>query len=132
MLYFLAVGVNAGEEVIGIEFDDAPPAQSLGPTGLASILVEGGLITHRPGVRRLPTPTGVLATGPAGDRAAARLPRPRGTLRAVRHGEPARGRDPIEVEQRESAQSTIATSYPTVICEPVRTMGEWHGRRPGI
>ncbi|MEU9378507.1 potassium/proton antiporter [Streptomyces sp. NPDC048255] len=63
LLVFLAVGVIAGEDVIGIEFDDAQLAQSLGTTGLAVILVEGGLSTHWPDVRRLLAPAGVLATG---------------------------------------------------------------------
>lgn len=62
LLLFLAVGVIAGEDVIGIEFDDAQLAQSLGTAGLAVILVEGGLSTHWPDVRRLLAPAGVLAT----------------------------------------------------------------------
>ncbi|MCX5124616.1 potassium/proton antiporter [Streptomyces sp. NBC_00347] len=62
LLLFLAVGVLAGEDVIGIEFDDAQLAQSLGTAGLAVILVEGGLSTHWPDVRRLLAPAGVLAT----------------------------------------------------------------------
>ncbi|MEV7556470.1 potassium/proton antiporter [Streptomyces sp. NPDC089795] len=62
LLLFLAVGVIAGEDVIGIEFDDAQLAQSLGTAGLAIILVEGGLSTHWPDVRRRLAPAGVLAT----------------------------------------------------------------------
>ncbi|MFD6969601.1 potassium/proton antiporter [Streptomyces sp. NPDC059949] len=62
LLFFLAVGVIAGEDVIGIEFDDAQLAQTLGTAGLAVILVEGGLSTHWPDVRRLLAPAGVLAT----------------------------------------------------------------------
>ncbi|MFJ9551307.1 potassium/proton antiporter [Streptomyces erythrochromogenes] len=62
LLLFLAVGVIAGEDVIGIEFDDAQLAQSLGTAGLAVILVEGGLSTHWPDVRRRLAPAGVLAT----------------------------------------------------------------------
>ncbi|WP_405419261.1 potassium/proton antiporter [Streptomyces erythrochromogenes] len=62
LLLFLAVGVIAGEDVIGIEFDDAQLAQSLGTAGLAVILVEGGLSTDWPDVRRLLAPAGVLAT----------------------------------------------------------------------
>ncbi|MET9323610.1 potassium/proton antiporter [Streptomyces sp. NPDC003038] len=63
LLFFLAVGVLAGEDVIGIEFDDAQLAQSLGTAGLAVILVEGGLTTQWADVRRLLAPAGVLATG---------------------------------------------------------------------
>ncbi|MEU8617367.1 potassium/proton antiporter [Streptomyces sp. NPDC048623] len=62
LLFFLAVGVIAGEDVVGIEFDDAQLAQSLGTAGLAVILVEGGLTTHWPDVRRVLAPAGVLAT----------------------------------------------------------------------
>ncbi|MFB7170577.1 potassium/proton antiporter [Streptomyces sp. NPDC056254] len=62
LLLFLAVGVIAGEDVIGIEFDDAQLAQSLGSAGLAVILVEGGLSTRWPDVRRRLAPAGVLAT----------------------------------------------------------------------
>lgn len=62
LLLFLAVGVIAGEDVIGIEFDDAQLAQSLGTAGLAVILVEGGLSTHWPDVRCRLAPAGVLAT----------------------------------------------------------------------
>lgn len=62
LLLFLAVGVIAGEDVIGIEFDDAQLAQSLGTAGLAVILVEGGLSTHWPDVRRRLAPAAVLAT----------------------------------------------------------------------
>ncbi|MFF9981214.1 MULTISPECIES: potassium/proton antiporter [Streptomyces] len=62
LLLFLAVGVIAGEDAIGIEFDDAQLAQSLGTAGLAVILVEGGLSTHWPDVKRRLAPAGVLAT----------------------------------------------------------------------
>lgn len=62
LLLFLALGVIAGEDVIGIEFDDAQIAQALGTAALAVILVEGGLTTQWSGVRRLLAPAGVLAT----------------------------------------------------------------------
>lgn len=62
LLLFLAVGVIVGEDVLGLEFDDAQLAQSLGTAGLAVILVEGGLTTHWPDVKRLLAPAGVLAT----------------------------------------------------------------------
>ncbi|MGP4090221.1 cation:proton antiporter domain-containing protein, partial [Streptomyces sp. KR55] len=62
LLFFLAVGVLAGEDVIGLEFDDAQLAQSLGTAALAVILVEGGLTTEWADVRSLLLPAGVLAT----------------------------------------------------------------------
>ncbi|MGW6455535.1 potassium/proton antiporter [Streptomyces sp. NPDC055078] len=62
LLLFLAVGVIAGEDVLGIEFDDAQLAQALGTAALAVILVEGGLTTRWSDVRRLLAPAGVLAT----------------------------------------------------------------------
>ncbi|NJP99115.1 potassium/proton antiporter [Streptomyces zingiberis] len=62
LLLFLAVGVLLGEDVIGLKFDDAALAQSLGTAALAVILVEGGLTTQWQGVRRLLLPAGVLAT----------------------------------------------------------------------
>ncbi|MGW0762925.1 potassium/proton antiporter [Streptomyces sp. NPDC002814] len=62
LLFFLAVGVLAGEDVIGLEFDDAQLAQSLGTAALAVILVEGGLSTEWADVRSLLVPAGVLAT----------------------------------------------------------------------
>lgn len=62
LLLFLAVGVIVGEDVIGLDFDDAQLAQSLGTAGLAVILVEGGLTTQWSDVRRLLAPAGVLAT----------------------------------------------------------------------
>ncbi|MFI6942454.1 potassium/proton antiporter [Streptomyces sp. NPDC050418] len=62
LLLFLAVGVLVGEDVIGVDFDDARLAQNLGTLALAVILVEGGLTTRWPDVRRLLAPASVLAT----------------------------------------------------------------------
>ncbi|MDK1347707.1 potassium/proton antiporter [Streptomyces sp. 378] len=62
LLLFLAVGVIAGEDVIGLDFDDAQLAQSLGNAALAVILIEGGLSTQWADVKRLVAPAGVLAT----------------------------------------------------------------------
>ncbi|MFF6877423.1 MULTISPECIES: potassium/proton antiporter [unclassified Streptomyces] len=62
LLLFLAVGVIAGEDVIGLDFDDAQLAQSLGNAALAVILIEGGLSTRWADVKRLVAPAGVLAT----------------------------------------------------------------------
>ncbi|MFJ8190110.1 potassium/proton antiporter [Streptomyces sp. NPDC096094] len=63
LLLFLAVGVVAGEDGLGLEFDDAQLAQALGTAALAVILVDGGLTTRWSDVRRLLAPAGVLATG---------------------------------------------------------------------
>ncbi|MEU4259888.1 MULTISPECIES: potassium/proton antiporter [Streptomyces] len=62
LLLFLGVGVIIGEDVIGLDFDDAVLAQTLGTAALAIILVEGGLTTRWGDVRRLLLPAGVLAT----------------------------------------------------------------------
>ncbi len=62
LLLFLTVGVLLGEDVIGLDFDDAQLAQALGTAALAVILVEGGLTTQWSAVRRLLAPAAVLAT----------------------------------------------------------------------
>ncbi|MBT1093548.1 potassium/proton antiporter [Streptomyces sp. Tu102] len=62
LLLFLAVGVIAGEDGLGLEFDNAQLAQALGTAALAVILVEGGLTTQWSDIRRLLAPAGVLAT----------------------------------------------------------------------
>ncbi|RPK93661.1 potassium/proton antiporter [Streptomyces sp. ADI98-10] len=62
LLLFLAVGVITGEDVLGLEFDNAALAQSLGTAALAVILVEGGLTTQWSDIKRLLLPAGVLAT----------------------------------------------------------------------
>jgi cell volume regulation protein A len=62
LLLFLAVGVIAGEDGLGLDFDDAQLAQTLGTAALGVILVEGGLTTQWSDVRRLLAPAGVLAT----------------------------------------------------------------------
>ncbi|MEU5201858.1 MULTISPECIES: potassium/proton antiporter [Streptomyces] len=62
LLLFLAVGIVAGEDGLGLRFDDAQLAQALGTAALAVILVEGGLTTRWNDVRRLVAPAGVLAT----------------------------------------------------------------------
>jgi cell volume regulation protein A len=46
LLIYLAMGVVLGESVIGIGFDDAQTAHSLGFAALVVILTEGGLTTH--------------------------------------------------------------------------------------
>jgi len=62
LLLFLAVGVILGEDVLGIRFDDALLAQTLGTSALAIILVEGGLSTRWTDLRRLVAPSALLAT----------------------------------------------------------------------
>ncbi|MET8892888.1 potassium/proton antiporter [Streptomyces albogriseolus] len=62
LLLFLAVGIVAGEDGLGLRFDDVQLAQALGTAALAVILVEGGLTTQWSDVRRLVAPAGVLAT----------------------------------------------------------------------
>ncbi|GGX29613.1 K+/H+ antiporter [Streptomyces malachitofuscus] len=62
LLLFLAVGVVAGEDGLGLEFDDAQLAQALGTAALGLILVEGGLSTRWDDVRRQLAPASVLAT----------------------------------------------------------------------
>ncbi|MZE81097.1 potassium/proton antiporter [Streptomyces xinghaiensis] len=66
LLLFLAVGVIAGEDGLGLQFDDAQLAQALGTAALAVILVEGGLTTQWDDVKRLLAPAGVLATAGVG------------------------------------------------------------------
>ncbi|MEU3949666.1 potassium/proton antiporter [Streptomyces sp. NPDC029526] len=62
LLLFLAVGVIAGEDGIGLDFDNAQMAQALGTAALGLILIEGGLSTRWEDVRRQLAPAGVLAT----------------------------------------------------------------------
>jgi potassium/hydrogen antiporter len=62
LLLFLLLGVLLGEDVLGIDFDDAQLAQNIGTAALAVILIEGGLTTRWSDIRRLLAPAGVLAT----------------------------------------------------------------------
>ncbi|MEO3792423.1 potassium/proton antiporter [Nonomuraea sp. B10E15] len=62
LLLFLALGVLLGEDVLGIDFDDAGLAQTLGTSALAIILIEGGLSTRWSDLRRLVLPSALLAT----------------------------------------------------------------------
>lgn len=62
LLLFLGVGVLVGEAGIGLRFDDAQLAQSLGTAALGVILVEGGLTTRFSDIRKVLAPAGVLAT----------------------------------------------------------------------
>jgi cell volume regulation protein A len=62
LLLFLALGVVLGEDVLGIEFDDAQLAQNLGTAALAVILIEGGLTTNWSDIRPVVLPSAVLGT----------------------------------------------------------------------
>ncbi|MFI7451458.1 potassium/proton antiporter [Nonomuraea sp. NPDC049714] len=62
LLLFLAVGVLIGEDVLGLDFDDAQLAQTLGTCALALILIEGGLSTRWTDLRKLLAPSALLAT----------------------------------------------------------------------
>jgi cell volume regulation protein A len=62
LLLFLGLGVLLGEDVLGIQFDDARLAQSLGTSALAVILIEGGLTTRWTDIRRSMAPAAVLAS----------------------------------------------------------------------
>ncbi|NUR90524.1 MAG: potassium/proton antiporter, partial [Nonomuraea sp.] len=62
LLLFLALGVVLGEDVLGIDFDDARLAQTLGTAALAIILIEGGLTTRWSDIRRLMVPSALLST----------------------------------------------------------------------
>lgn len=62
LLLFLALGVVLGEDVVGIQFNDAQLAQNLGTAALAIILVEGGLATRWEDIRPLLGRASALAT----------------------------------------------------------------------
>ena len=62
LLLYLALGIVLGEDVLGIDFDNAQVAQNLGSAALAVILVEGGLTTHWSDIRALLAPASLLAS----------------------------------------------------------------------
>lgn len=62
LLLFLFVGMAIGEDGLGLRFDDAQLAQTLGTAALGVILVEGGLTTRFSDIRQVLAPAGVLAT----------------------------------------------------------------------
>ncbi|MDT4926385.1 MAG: potassium/hydrogen antiporter [Pseudonocardiales bacterium] len=62
LLLFLLLGVLLGEDVLGIQFNDAQLAQNLGTAALAVILIEGGLTTAWSDIRAVVAPAGVLAS----------------------------------------------------------------------
>ncbi|MET0900753.1 MAG: potassium/proton antiporter, partial [Mycobacterium sp.] len=62
LLFFLLVGVLLGEDVLGLDFDNAELARNVGTAALAVILVEGGLSTKFADIRAVLAPAGLLAT----------------------------------------------------------------------
>lgn len=62
LLLYLGIGVLLGENVLGIEFDDAELTQFLGITALVMILTEGGLTTRWRDVRGCLWPGIALST----------------------------------------------------------------------
>lgn len=62
LLLFLAVGVVIGEDGMGLLFDNAQLAQTLGTAALGVILVEGGLTTRFGDIQAVLRPAGALAT----------------------------------------------------------------------
>ena len=62
LLLYLGFGVALGNDVLGVDFDDAELAQALGTAALAVILIEGGLTTRWADIRPVLAPAGLLAT----------------------------------------------------------------------
>ncbi|CAN5162255.1 potassium/proton antiporter [soil metagenome] len=62
LLFFLWVGVVLGEDILGLDFDNAELARNVGTAALAVILVEGGLTTKFSDIRKVLAPAGALAT----------------------------------------------------------------------
>lgn len=62
LLFFLLVGVLLGEDILGLDFDNAELARNVGTVALAVILVEGGLTTRFSDIRKVLAPAGMLAT----------------------------------------------------------------------
>ncbi len=63
LLIFLAIGLLAGEDGLGIEFDNAAAAYFVGSIALAIILFDSGFGTRLATFRQAATPAIVLATG---------------------------------------------------------------------
>jgi len=61
LLVFLLLGLAAGEDGLGIEFDDAPAAYFIGSVALALILFDSGFNTRAQTLRTAAAPAGVLA-----------------------------------------------------------------------
>ncbi|SEF88201.1 potassium/proton antiporter [Marinobacterium lutimaris] len=62
LVLFLLVGMLAGEDGIGISFDNAEGAHALGTLALAMILFDGGLQTSLSSIKRVWKPASLLAT----------------------------------------------------------------------
>lgn len=62
LVLFLLIGMIAGEDGIGIAFDNAPAAHTLGTLALALILFDGGLQTSTQSIKSVWKPASMLAT----------------------------------------------------------------------
>jgi cell volume regulation protein A len=62
LLIYLAIGLALGESGLGIDYDSEQLTQVLGYAALVLILVEGGVTTHWPEIRRSVAPAAVLST----------------------------------------------------------------------
>jgi cell volume regulation protein A len=62
LLLYLGIGVAIGESGLGLKFDDAGLAQTLGLSALVLILAEGGLTARWTAVRRMAPFAAVLST----------------------------------------------------------------------
>lgn len=63
LLIFLGFGLALGEAVIGVRFDNAGLAESLGLSALVLILAEGGLTARWSDIRKASPTAALLATG---------------------------------------------------------------------
>jgi potassium/hydrogen antiporter len=62
LLIYLAIGLLMGEDVLGLDFDDAQLAQAVGYAALVVILAEGGLTTSWRAIRPAVPAAAALAT----------------------------------------------------------------------
>lgn len=62
LLIYLGLGIVLGEDVLGLDFDDAELAHALGYAALVVILAEGGLTTRWRSIRPVVPAAAVLAT----------------------------------------------------------------------
>jgi cell volume regulation protein A len=62
LVLFLALGMAAGEDGLGLEFDSFVTAHAIGTLALAVILFDGGLQTRLPAIRAVWKPAALLAT----------------------------------------------------------------------
>lgn len=62
LLVYVGIGLVLGESGVGLRFDDAQLAQTLGYAALVLILAEGGLTSDWPSLRRVLPAAGALST----------------------------------------------------------------------